>query len=203
MPESVGLTLPPQQITGLILAGGRGTRMGTVDKGLQSFQGAPMVQTVLQRLALQVGPLMINANQNLARYREFGVPVWPDEFEGFAGPLAGLHTGLSHCATPYLVCVPCDSPFLSADLVQKLVAALNVSEADLAMAVTGIDATRQTHPVFCLMKTALLPQLTRYLHTGGRKVEAWYRSGKLTELLFEDESAFANINTEADLRRLE
>ncbi|MEY3262569.1 MAG: molybdopterin-guanine dinucleotide biosynthesis protein [Pseudomonadota bacterium] len=203
MPETASVTLPIAQITGLILAGGRGTRMGTVDKGLQSFRGAPMVQTVLQRLAPQVGTLMINANQNLARYRECGVPAWPDEFEGFAGPLAGLHAGLSHCATPYLVCVPCDSPFLPADLVQKLATALVASGADLAMAVTGTDATRQTHPVFCLMKTTLLPQLTHYLQTGGRKVEAWYRSGKLTEVLFEDESAFANINTEADLRRLE
>ena len=191
------------KITGIVLAGGQGRRMGGVDKGLQLLNGRPMIAHVIERLAPQVEDIVINANQNREAYAAFGHPVVPDAIEGYAGPLAGLHAGLQAATQALVVTVPCDSPFLPVDLVQKLAAALVASEADLAMAVTGTDATRQMHPVFCLMKTTLLPQLTHYLQTGGRKVEAWYRSGKLTEVLFEDESAFANINTEADLRRLE
>src|SRR5438067_13477822 len=99
-------------ISGLILAGGRGTRMGHVDKGLQAFRGKPMAAHVLERLAPQVAAVAINANQNLATYADFGVPVWVDETTGFAGPLAGLEAGLRHCATDYLLTAPCDSPFL-------------------------------------------------------------------------------------------
>ena len=109
-----------KHITGLILAGGRGSRMGHVDKGLQPFRGAPMAVHVMLRLTPQVGNLMINANQNLAPYESFGVPVWPDELQGYAGPLAGLQTGLMHCETPYLVTAPCDSPFLPTEEIPML-----------------------------------------------------------------------------------
>ena len=190
-------------ITGLILAGGRGSRMGHVDKGLQPFRGAPMAMHVMLRLAPQVSDMMINANQNLAAYEAFGVPVWPDEMEGFAGPLAGLQTGLAHCETPYLVTAPCDSPFLPHDLVEKLHHALRAADADLAVAVTGEGARRQPHPVFCLLKTSLLPHLTSFLQAGGRKVDAWYASLKITEVHFSDEAAFRNINTLDELRKFE
>jgi molybdenum cofactor guanylyltransferase len=192
-----------EQITGLILAGGRGTRMGSVDKGLQNFRGAPMALHVMLRLQPQVGELMINANQNLAPYESFGVPVWPDEMQGHAGPLAGMQTGLIHCTTDYMMSAPCDSPFLPPDLVERLADGLLDADADLAVAVTGADATRQAHPVFCLMKTSLLPHLGEYLRDGGRRIDAWYASLKTAEVHFADEAAFRNINTVAELRQYE
>lgn len=191
------------QVTGLILAGGRGTRMGTVDKGLQMFRGAPMALHALMRLSPQVGHVMINANQNIAPYEGFGVPVWQDEMQGFAGPLAGLQTGLIHCDTEYLVTVPCDSPFLPTDLVARLGGALEENDADLAVAVTGEGETRQPHPVFCFARASLLPHLTLYLQDGGRKFETWYSSLKAVEVRFDDENAFRNINTLDELRKLE
>ena len=192
-----------EQITGLILAGGRGTRMGHVDKGLQNFRGAPMALHVMLRLQPQVGDLMINANQNLAPYESFGVPVWPDETQGFAGPLAGMQTGLVHCTTDYLVTAPCDSPFLPDDLVQRLSDALLLADADLAVAVTGSGPSRQAHPVFSLMKASLLQHLSEYLRDGGRKVDAWYASLNVVEVEFADEAAFRNINTVAELKQYE
>jgi len=191
------------QITGLILAGGRGTRMGTVDKGLQMFRSAPMALHVLMRLSPQVGYVMINANQNIAPYEGFGVPVWQDEMQGFAGPLAGLQTGMVHCDTDYLVTAPCDSPFLPTDLVERLAAGLEEKNADLAVAVTGAGDTRQAHPVFCLAKTSLLPHLTLYLQEGGRKFDKWYASLNVAEVHFDEEDAFRNINTRDELHQLE
>lgn len=193
-----------QHITGLILAGGRGTRMGQVDKGLQPFRGMPMAMHVLLRLSPQVGEVIINANQHLAAYEAFGTQVWPDQLEGFAGPLAGLQTGLAHCETAYLVSAPCDSPFLPLDLVERLSAALLVNDADLAVATTieteaGIER-KQAHPVFSLMKASLLPHLSQFLQNGGRKVDAWYASLKVIEVNFKDTAAFRNINTLNELR---
>ena len=192
-----------QQISGLILAGGRGTRMGTVDKGLQPFHGAPMVRQVMQRLAPQVGTLIINANQNLEAYRAFGLPVWPDVMPDYAGPLAGLQAGLSHCDTDYLVSVPCDSPFLPQYLVTRLSAALEQAGADLALAVTINNSKRQRHPVFSLMKSSLLPQLTTYLQAGGRKMDDWLATLATVEVSFDDDAAFSNINTIEELKKLE
>ena len=191
-----------EQITGLILAGGRGTRMGHVDKGLQNFRGAPMALHVMLRLQPQVGELMINANQNLAPYESFGVPVWPDEMQGHAGPLAGMQTGLLHCTTDYMVTAPCDSPFLPPDLVERLAAGLLDADADLAVAVTGEGEgeERQAHPVFCLMKASLLQHLSEFLRDGGRKIDAWYASLNTVEVPFADEAAFRNINTVAELK---
>ena len=191
------------QITGLILAGGRGTRMGTVDKGLKQFRGAPMALHVLMRLQPQVGAVMINANQNLGPYEAFGVPVWPDQIGGFAGPLAGLHTGLMNCATEFMVTAPCDSPFLPEDLVERLADGLENANADLAVAVTGPEERRQPHPVFCLLRTSVLPHLEEFLHGGGRKIDAWYKSLATVEVPFEDESAFRNINSLEELARYE
>ena len=188
-----------QQITGLILAGGKGTRMGSVDKGLQVFRGAPMVEQVLQRLKPQVGKLIINANQHREIYETLGVPVYPDEFSGFAGPLAGLHTGLMHCETPYLVTSPCDSPFLPADLVDKLSEALVAANADIAVAVTGEQTGQQRHPVFCLVGRHLKNDLADYLGEGGRKMDAWFSRHAQIDVWFADEAAFANINTREEL----
>ena len=197
---SAAQPLPKEQITGLILAGGKGTRMGSVDKGLQLFRGVPMAQHVLQRLQPQVGALLINANQHTDTYAQLGAPVWPDEFPGFAGPLAGLHAGLSHCDTPYLATAPCDSPFLPTDLVEKLSVALIAAQADIAVALTGEDATRQRHPVFCLLSTRLKNDLADYLGKGGRKMGAWFAMHRQVDVYFADEIAFVNMNTLADLQ---
>lgn len=198
-----------EQISALILAGGRGSRMGHVDKGLQPFRGTTMVQHVLERLAPQVGAIAINANQNLGAYAAFGaagapVPVWPDETTGFAGPLAGLEAGLRHCATPYLVSAPCDSPFLPRDLAARLFHALQSQGADVALAVTQEAGMRkQPHPVFCLVRTSLLPVLSRYLAEGGRKMDGWYAGLKVAEVVFDDSDAFRNINTLDELHSLD
>lgn len=174
--------------------------MGSIDKGLVPLAGRPMVAHVLERLSPQVQHLLINANQNPGTYAAFGAPVWPDALPDFAGPLAGLQTGLMHCETPYLVTAPCDSPFLPLDLVVRLAQALRAAGADLAVAVTGEGATRQPHPVFCLAKASLLPHLTAFLEGGGRKVDRWYSTLRVAEVHFADEAAFRNINTLAELR---
>lgn len=188
-----------QTVTGLVLAGGLGRRMGGVDKGLQPFRGEPLVTQVIRRLEPQVDRLMINANQNPDAYAAFGYPVQCDLMPGYAGPLAGLHAGLSACTTPLLVSAPCDSPFLAADLVSRLRAALEDANADLACAATG----DQTHPVFSLVRRDVLPGLTRFLQDGGRKVSLWHASIKAVVVAFDDEAdAFANINTVEELAAL-
>ncbi len=191
--------MPEKHITGLILAGGLGRRMGGRDKGLQPFRGKPMAARAIARLAPQVAALLINANQNLEAYAAFGYPVIPDRIAGFAGPLAGLHAGLLACETPLLVTTPCDSPFLPEDLVARLCDALEAAGADLAVAKTG----EQPHPVFSLVRREVLDGLTAFLETGGRKVDAWYAALKVAEVPFPDERAFANINTLEELNELE
>ncbi|MCS0591764.1 gephyrin-like molybdotransferase Glp [Massilia norwichensis] len=192
-----------ESISGLLLAGGRGTRMGSVDKGLQPFGGSTMAAHVLERLRPQVANVAINANQNLDAYGAFGVPVWPDDTPGFAGPLAGLETGLRRCTTPYLLTVPCDSPFLPADLAARLLAGLQAADADLALAVTEENGLRQPHPVFCLVKADKAEILSSYLAAGGRRMDGWYPQIKVAEVLFEDAAAFRNINTRDELQALD
>ena len=191
-------------ISGLVLAGGRSSRMGNVDKGLQPFRSSTMVEHVLARLRPQVGPLLISANRNLDTYRAFGAPVLTDEMADFPGPLAGLETGLRHCATPYLLTVPCDSPFLPLDLAARLFAALQEHDADVAYAATQeAGMLVQPHPVFCLVRADRLPVLSAYLAQGGRRVDGWYRDIKAVEVVFNDADAFRNINTLDELRGLE
>lgn len=191
-----------QDITGLILAGGRGSRMGGVDKGLQSYQGMPMALQALMRLAPQVGSAMINANRNLAAYEAMGVPVWPDNVPDFAGPLAGLAAGLERCETPYLVTVPCDCPRFPLDLVERLAQALVDQDADIAMAATQQDGTLRTQPVFCLMKTSLLGSLLEFLHGGQRKIDVWTAQHRCIDVHFDDAQAFAGANTLTELQQL-
>ena len=184
------------RVTGLILAGGQGRRMGGVDKGLQTLRGRPMVAWVLERLKPQVTEVIINANQNQAEYARLACRVVGDEIGGFAGPLAGLHAGLKVNVHPFLVTVPCDSPFLPLDLVRRLHAALVANHADLAVAKTG----DQPHPVFSLVRESLAGHLAQFLAGGGRKIDAWYASLKVVEVPFDDEpDAFSNINTPEEL----
>ena len=174
--------------------------MGGVDKGLELLRGRPMVAWVLERLAPQVAEVFINANQNLAEYGKLGMPVLEDEVGGFAGPLAGLHRGLQSSSRPYLVTVPCDSPFLARDLVTRLHQGLVRADAELAVARTGA----QPHPVFCLCKRELAAHLDAFLQDGGRKIDAWYATLRVAEVAFDDEpEAFSNINTRDELRDFE
>ncbi len=185
-----------ERVTGVVLAGGQGRRMGGVDKGLVPLDGRPMVAHVLERLSPQVADVLINANQNADRYAAFGHPVVADEIAGFAGPLAGLHAALAHAAREFVVTVPCDSPFLPADLVARLGAALAAAKAQLAVAKT-FD---QPHPVFCLVRRDVLAHLAAYLTGGGRKIDAWYATLAVVEVPFDDEAdAFRNINTADEL----
>lgn len=196
-------------ITGLVLAGGLGTRMGNSDKGMLPLHGQPLARHVLQRLAPQVGQLAISANAHAEDYARFGLPVWPDLLPGQLGPLAGLHSGMRHARTPYLLTVPCDSPLLPPDLAVRLAAGLSENGADLAIAVTEeMDPTtgssvRRPHPVFCLVKTSALPQLEAYLAAGERRMRTWHGPLKLAEVLFQEHGAFGNVNTPEDLAALQ
>lgn len=194
-----------RRITGLVLAGGLGRRMSAdgagVDKGLAPLRGKPMVAHVIERLAPQVGEIVINANRNTERYAAFGHRVVPDAIEGYAGPLAGLHAGMRAATTPWIVTAPCDSPFLPDDLVARLWSALqnaDGSPAQVAVARTGGD---QPHPVFALVDRSLLANLEGFLATGRRKIDAWYAPLRVVEVDFPDEQAFRNINTQEELRQ--
>jgi molybdopterin-guanine dinucleotide biosynthesis protein A len=182
------------KVTGVVLAGGQGRRMGGVDKGLQLLRGKPMAQWAIERLAPQVDEVLINCNQNLDAYARFGHRLVPDEIGGFAGPLAGLHAGLKAAAHPLVVSVPCDSPFLALDLVERL--RKEMGQCDLAVAKTG----DQAHPVFSLVRKELAANLEAFLRAGGRKIDAWYASLRTVEVSFDDEAdAFRNINTLEEL----
>lgn len=191
--------------------------MGGVDKGLQAFNGSPLVAHALQRLLgdastpPQVGQVLINANRNLAQYTAFGAPVWPDAQDDFAGPLAGFLTGLTHCTTPYLLTVPCDTPWFPTDLAERMAQALSGSDQAIAMA-SGMetDANGQTQlrtqPVFCLLPVSLLESLARFTQGGGRKIDQWTAQHPTVLVPFnqahDDPRAFANANTLAELQRL-
>jgi molybdopterin-guanine dinucleotide biosynthesis protein A len=184
------------KISGIVLAGGLGRRMGSVDKGLLPLHGKAMVQHVLERMAPQVDELLVNANQNLERYAAFGYRVITDELKGHAGPLAGLQVGLSVAKYDLVATVPCDSPFLPHDLISRLQTALLEHHAQVSVAVT----LGQSQPVFCLCRRSLLPNLTAFLDGGGRKVEAWHASLHTVKVDFDDEDyAFKNINTPQQL----
>lgn len=206
--------LKPADITGLILAGGRGSRMAGADKGLQTLNGMPLALHTLTRLRLGggVNQVMINANRNLAAYASLGAAIWPDTLADHAGPLAGFLTGLVHCETPFLLTVPCDTPLLPLDLAPRLARALAAENADIAMAgapEVGQDGQRQirAQPVFCLLRVTLRQSLVRFTQGGGRKVGAWTALHKTVIVPFDlpgdDPRAFFNVNTLAELRQLE
>ncbi|MCM3563193.1 molybdenum cofactor guanylyltransferase MobA [Hydrogenophaga intermedia] len=200
------------QITAMVLAGGRGSRMGGADKGLQNFNGTPLALHALMRLQLQegglIGDLMLNANRNLAAYEAFGVPVWPDSLSDYAGPLAGFLTGLERAELPYLLTVPCDVPRFPADLVQRLAAAFDDPATEIAMvSAPEEDGQVRPQPVFCLMRVDLLESLTAFTQAGGRKIDRWTEQHRTVLVPFDqagdDPHAFANTNTLEELHRLE
>lgn len=192
------------QVTGLILAGGRGSRMGGVDKGLERFQGEPLAARAMMRLMPQVEEVVINANRNIGAYDSFGLTVLMDAVEGFQGPLAGMLAGLSYVETAYLLAVPCDVPHFPEDLVDRLLRAVVEKDAALAMPVTiEPNGRRQTHPVFLLMRADVHDSLHDFVTKGGRKIDAWTSTLGAIEVEFPYSRAFFNVNTLEDLRDLE
>jgi molybdenum cofactor guanylyltransferase len=200
------------QITGVLLAGGRGSRMGGLDKGLQLYNGMPLAKHAIQQLQPQVGTLLINANRNLDIYQTWGVQFFADvvvdELADFAGPLAGFLVGLKHCKTPFLVTVPCDTPRFPTDLVARLAEALLQNNADIAMVSSpDEDGILRHQPVFCLMRQGLTESLKAFTDTGGRKIGAWAAQHKLVRVDFnkdsDDPKAFYNANNLQDLHDLQ
>ena len=198
-------------ITGIVLAGGRGSRMGGVDKGLQLYNGTALAKHAIEQLQPQVGHLLINANRNLDIYQAWGSPVSADVLmdgiTDFAGPLAGFLIGLQHCKTPYLMTVPCDTPRFPSDLVRRLADALSQQDAEIAMVSSPDEEGVLRHqPVFCLMKRDLVESLKTFTDAGGRKIGAWAAQHKLVRInfneVYDDPKAFYNANTLEDLQQL-
>ena len=187
-------------ISAIILSGGQATRMNGVDKGLVQLQQKPLIALVIARLQPQVDEILINANREIAQYEAFGLPVVKDENEEFIGPLAGFSLGLQHAKHDYVLTVPCDSPLLPLDLVERLLNGMTEALTDIAVASSDGNA----HPVFCLMKKSVLPSLTEYLASGERKVSTWQKSQQYVEVDFSDNSdGFINLNTFEELKALE
>lgn len=188
-----------EAITGVILAGGEGRRMGGRDKGLLLLDGRPLAAQVLERLRPQVGSLLISANRNLEAYRGFGVPVLTDLLPGHAGPLAGVQAALAQAATPLLLSVPCDSPVFPPNLAARLLASLEASGAALAVPRCG----GRVHRAFCLMRREVKLALDAFLAAGDRKLALWQQSQAAQEVDFgDDDAAFANVNGPDELARL-
>lgn len=205
-------SIDPRDMTGLVLAGGQGTRMGGIDKGLELFQGTPLALHALRRLQPQVGCTLVNANRHLDTYQTFGAPVCPDAQADFAGPLAGFLAGMEHCRTAWLLTVPCDTPLFPVDLAQRLAHAACREGADIAMAAARDysdpqHTTLRPQPVFCLLNVRLKDSLAHFIATGGRKVGAWTAQHTCVRVPFDLPSdaseAFFNANTLEELRQLE
>jgi molybdopterin-guanine dinucleotide biosynthesis protein A len=192
------------QITGLILAGGRAQRMGGIDKGLIPFHGKPLIEAAISRLKPQVSTILINANRSITKYSHYGYPVFMDETPDFSGPLAGFSVGLKHCKTPYLLTSPCDSPLLPSDLAERMAAELEGNNLELVYASSKEeDGKVWAQPVFCLMKSGLQDSLDAFLSKGDLKIDRWFTELRSGTVVFENTQAFANVNTPEELAALE
>ena len=191
---------PREAVTGVVLAGGRGARMGGADKGLVEMAGRPMVEHVLAALERQAGAVVVNANRSADRYARYGHPVVPDRLGGFQGPLAGMASALEAAATDLVLAAPCDSPLVSPALGPRLHAALAAREANVAVAHDG----ERLHPVFVLLRRSVLPGLEAFLARGERKIDRWLAEEKTEVVDFSDlPGMFLNVNREEDRARLE
>jgi len=183
-------------VTGVILAGGRATRMGGVDKGLVPLLGRPMIEWGLNRLSPQVSKILINANRNDERYTAFGCPIVADTAANFQGPLAGIAAALAQVDTPWLVSVPCDSPLIPFELVGRLHDRVLHEGASVGAAHDG----ERLQPAFTLVHRDLLTDLVFYLEGGERKIDRWLKRHEFRSVDFSDCSEmFLNVNTPADL----
>ena len=193
-------TTPIHDITAVILAGGKARRMGGEDKGLIDLHGKPLLDYIIAGLKPQAGHILVNANRNLDRYRAFGYPVTEDIMGDYFGPLVGIATGMQVCRTPFILTVPCDSPFIPAGLTDRLYRDMANADADISVAHDGV----RMQPVFALLRCELLPDLLTYLDGGGRKIDTWYTQHRLVESDFSDlPDTFLNLNTPEDRRALE
>jgi len=187
-------------ITGIILAGGQARRMGGKDKGLIELAQKPMIEYVLNAIEPQVDDIIINANRNHTVYEGYGFPVVADEIEGYCGPLAGMASGLQAAKTPFVVTVPCDSPLIPDDLVQKLYSILQTEDAEICTA----HANGRLQPVFTLMKSDLLSSMLDFLNNGERKIDKWFEKHRLAIADFSEQpDTFININSTEELAMIE
>ena len=197
---SADTRIPVEDISAVILAGGRARRMDGEDKGLIELKGRPLIDYITSALRPQVGEILVNANRNLDRYRAFGYPVIEDIMGDFFGPLVGMATGMQATDKPYLLTVPCDSPFIPAHLAATLYHAMNNENAELSVAHDGA----RMQPVFALLDCELLPSLLNYLNEGGRKIDTWYAQHRLALADFSvAPETFLNLNTPEDKAKLE
>ncbi len=188
------------KVTGIILAGGKARRMGGQDKGLIHLAQKPMIEYVLNAIQPQVDDIIINANRNQAIYKAYGFPVVADQIEGYCGPLAGMASGLQAAKTPFVVTVPCDSPLIPDDLVQKLYSTMQDEDAEICTA----HSSGRMQPVFTLMKTEVLPSMLEFLNNGERKIDKWFEKHHLAIADFSDQAeTFININSEEELTAIE
>lgn len=200
MPVSSTASFPSQEITGVILAGGRARRMGGVDKGLVELHGKPMIEHVLRALQPQVSDVIINANRNRDRYASYGVKVIADILGDYQGPLAGIASGMHAANTTYVLTTPCDSPLISHDLAERLYSALLREDAEVSVAHDG----NRMQPVFALLRRDLLPSLLEYLELGERKIDRWFDKHRLALAYFEDRhDMFINVNNADERAALE
>jgi molybdopterin-guanine dinucleotide biosynthesis protein A len=204
--------IQPGSITALVLAGGRATRMGGLDKGLQAFNGVPLALHALNRLRQAQSPWIascaINANRHLDTYAQWAAPVWPDTLAGQPGPLAGLLTGLRHCSTSHLLTLPCDAPAFPLDLVNRLAQAFAHPGTEIAVASAPDEkGVLRRQPVFALVPTTLADDLEAFIEQGGRRVGQWLGLHQTIEVAFnlpaDDPAAFDNINTLEHLSAIE
>ncbi len=183
-----------QQITAVVLAGGKGSRFGGVDKGLIKLKGLPLVEHIIARTQPQVGEIMISANRNLEQYANFGFAVFQDDLEGFLGPLAGILTALKHCETEWLLSVPADSPFVPSNLALHL--SEKIQDTKIAIPHDG----KYLQPTFSLINKSLTSSLEYFLQQGGRKARVWMQQQEHVIVDFSEHThAFININTEDEL----
>ena len=194
-------------IDALILCGGRAERMGGMDKGLIELHHKPLVTWVIERIKPQVRQILINANRNQEIYSQWGYPIFPDATPDYAGPLAGFQAGLSATRAEYLLVVPCDSPLVPINLVRELFRGFNSEQTQLTYVATPVisedgETSFQTHPVFCLMKSNVLPSLNNFIHSGQRKIDKWFKELHSVQIVFNDDSAFANINSPDELKEI-
>jgi len=201
VPDPITVTRTPiERITGVILAGGKARRMGGEDKGLIALHGKPLIEHIITALKPQVDSIIINANRNLERYREYGFPVVEDMLGEFFGPLAGMASGMQATEKPYILTVPCDSPFIPGTMADILLRALNDARADISVAHDGV----RLQPVFALLRCELLPGLLAYLEAGGRKIDTWYEQQRMATADFSAwPDTFLNLNTPEDKQVLE
>lgn len=188
-----------QSITGVILAGGRARRMGGTDKGLHALAGRPMIEYVIDALRPQVNALLINANRNRDAYARYGYPVIADETGDFPGPLAGMAAAMAQAPSDSILTVPCDGPWLPADLARRLAQTRAEAGVPICMAHDG----ERGQPVFALLDCALLLSLRAYLAEGGRKIDRWYAQCGVAVADFSDcPEVFINVNTPEDSARV-